>query len=233
MSIPRPIPPSEADVSHLVRESFLTGIAVVVPGLLTLYLLTLVVQFFVSMATPVAEFVLLLWPGVTASYVVIDLGIATLLVAGTFAIGFVAHFHAGERAIRYVDGALTRVPGVGTVYESFRRMGDAMVASDRRSFREVKLVRLPTQDTYALGFLIAESPPEIDAAVDGDLRTVFVPLAPNPVMAGFLVHVPDDDVVDVDLSVEEGISAIVSLGAAEADPTEGMAARFAGGEPSA
>lgn len=137
MSIPRPIPASEGDAAHLVRESFLTGVAVVVPGILTRYLRKLVIEFFGSMATPVAAFVLLLWPGVTASYVVIDLGIATLLVAGTFATGFVAHFHAGERSIRYLDGALTRIPGVGTVYESFRRMGDAMVASDRRSFREV------------------------------------------------------------------------------------------------
>lgn len=61
---------------------------------------------------------------------------------------------------------------------------------------------------------------------------MFVPLAPNPVMAGFLVHVPAEDVIDVDLSVEEGISAIVSLGAAETEPDEAVAARFAGWEPS-
>lgn len=203
---------------RLFKESLLTGVAVVVPGLLTLYLLKVALTFFAGLVTPVARLVLLVVP-VDASYLLVDAGIAALMLGVVVGVGFVAHFHAGERAIGYVDRAIMRIPVAGTVYENFRRMSDVVLTSDQRSFREVRLLEFPGRDSYTLAFEVMESPPELASAADADsMETLFVPFAPNPVMGGFLVHVPDERVLEVDMTVEEAIGAIISLGATEGEP---------------
>jgi len=90
-----------------------------------------------------------------------------------------------------------------------------MLESDTQSFRDVKLVEFPHEGAYTLGFVTTETPPELaEPAGHADMLTLFLPLAPNPVMGGHLVHMPADRVMDVDMTVEEGIRAIVTSGVA-------------------
>jgi uncharacterized membrane protein len=105
-------------------------------------------------------------------------------------------------------------------------MTDTMMESDADSFRSVKLVEFPVQGTYVIGFETAEPPTSVREAVgDEDMVTMFVPLAPNPVMGGFLTHAPRGNVHDIDMSVEEGIRSIVTSGIAthEAEDAPGPA----------
>ncbi|ELZ56575.1 hypothetical protein C466_03597, partial [Halorubrum distributum JCM 10118] len=123
----------------------------------------------------------------------------------------------GERAVAYVDYAVERVPGVGSVYQGFRQMSDAMLESDGGNFREVVLVEFPTEETYTLAFVTSETPAAIadhaDSGGEG-MRTLFMPMAPNPVMGGHVVFVPERRIVDVELTVDEGIRALVTSGVA-------------------
>jgi hypothetical protein len=104
---------------------------------------------------------------------------------------------------------------VGSVYQSFRQMSEVMLDSDAENFREVKLVEFPHEGVYALGFVTAETPPAVaDAVGHGQMYTMFLPMAPNPVMGGHLLHVPASRVYEVDMTVEEGVQAVVTSGVA-------------------
>jgi len=127
---------------------------------------------------------------------------------------------------RRLGSAVEAVPAVGSVYSSFDRMSEVMLESDTGSFQEVKLVEFPHADVYSLAFLTSEvatpppgaSPPEDpDDPEETGMVVLFVPLAPNPVMGGFMVCVPPDRVADVDMTVQEAFQAIVTSGVAMAD----------------
>jgi uncharacterized membrane protein len=98
-------------------------------------------------------------------------------------------------------------------------MGDVLLESGVENFREVKLVEFPRDGIYVLGFVTnhAPSPVQRSAQVEG-MSTLFLPLAPNPVMGGFLTYIPDERIRDVDLSVEDAVRTIVTSGIATEEP---------------
>ena len=203
-----------------MRETLLTGIAITVPLILTLYVFTLALDFVTSALTPFME--LLQWLGVierieSVQLIVflIDLGIyrlvvdflTELIVIGVlfgvvFFLGTVGRNQYGERLISVFDLVIASIPGLGTIYKSFRRMGDVMLGEDGENFQEVKLVECFGDDVFVLGFKTSDSPPTIEeSANQGEMVSMFLPLAPNPVTGGFLTYVPKEDVRDVDMTV--------------------------------
>ncbi|MCO8245824.1 DUF502 domain-containing protein [Haladaptatus sp. AB643] len=189
------------------RETALTGITVVVPLLITLYVVVVLLKFVRNMLIPILGLV-------PVSSILVLGGIAVLVIVSMIMmVGFVAHSPVGERAIDNFDYAISQIPGLGTVYRSFRRMGDAMVESDEDHFRDVKLLEFPTDDTYTFAFVTAETPDEVRKATGEEkMTTVFLPMAPNPVMGGFVVNVPNDDLLDVDIPLEVAFRALVTSG---------------------
>jgi uncharacterized membrane protein len=147
------------------------------------------------------------------SQIVAVLGLVlVVLVAGT-----IANMRYGDHLIDFFDYFIGAIPGIGTVYHSFRQMGDAMLESDVENFRSVKLIEFPHDGIYVIGFETAQSPPTVGNAVgeaEDGMITMFLPLAPNPVMGGFLTHIPEERVSDVDMTVEEGVRSIITSGMA-------------------
>jgi len=138
-----------------------------------------------------------------------------ILVAVVVGVGTVARNRYGERVVDLFDYLFCSLPGVGSVYRAFRRMGDAMLESEAENFRDVKLVQYPTDGSYMIAFETATTPANVRGATENaSMRTLFVPLAPNPVMGGFLAHFPEEKVLDVDMTVEEGIQGLVTSGMA-------------------
>ncbi|WP_458189937.1 DUF502 domain-containing protein [Haladaptatus sp. NG-WS-4] len=192
---------------EMVREAALTGVTVVVPMLITTYVIFVLLNFVANVLRPLLEFV-----SISSIYVLGGVTAVTVSLL-ILAVGFIAHSPTGERAIDGFDKVISQVPGFGTVYRSFRRMGDAMIESDADHFRDVKLLEFPTDGSYTVVFVTAETPEGIrEAANEGAMTTVFLPMAPNPVMGGFVVNVPNDQLVDVDLTLEEAFRAIVTSG---------------------
>ncbi|GGN15934.1 DUF502 domain-containing protein [Halarchaeum nitratireducens] len=210
----------QSAASH-VREAFITGIAVMVPILITFYVLHAALGLFTNVLDPLAYGLQRLDVAPERRFVIVQLTAAFLLVALTFSVGFFASFQSGERALEYFDLLMERIPGIGSVYASFRQMSDVMLESDAENFRKVVLVEYPHEGAYTLGFETVRTPEPIrDAAGDESLRTLFLPLAPNPVMGGFLAHVPESRIMDVDMTVEEGMRTVITTGVAVADTAE-------------
>jgi len=90
----------------------------------------------------------------------------------------------------------------------------------------VKLLELLSEETYVIAFQTNPSPDPVTEATDeDDMMTLFVPMAPNPVTGGFLVYVPTDRVVDVDLSVDQAVQAILTSGIGTDNPDAPNAGR--------
>ncbi|WP_135822846.1 DUF502 domain-containing protein [Halostella litorea] len=200
-----------------LRRAFVTGTAITVPTIITLVLLGTVLDFVSRTISPVVaavEFV----PGTdNLPEVVLELVTVAVLLGVVLVVGVAAERRSGNSAglTREFDEFVAAIPGVGTVYTSVRKMSDVLLESDTESFQDVKLVEFPHDETYMLCFLTAHPPDAVRETVgESEMETLFLPLAPNPVMGGFLINVPSDRVHDVDMTVEEGVRAIVTSGVA-------------------
>ena len=219
--------PFRESVYDVVREAVISGLAVVVPVVITV----LVIQFvlntvygYLDVLSDVLpeEMVIPIIPGIVnvGPETLVELLIPVVLFVVVLWVGLLVNSSRyGERAVDYFDFVITQIPGVGSVYDSFRQMSDVMLDSDAQNFRDVKLVEFPHEGAYTIGFVTTETPEALRAPTGHDeMLTLFLPLAPNPVMGGHLVHLPRSRVMDVDMSVEEGIRAVVTSGVAVADP---------------
>jgi len=224
------------------QQTLLTGVAITIPLIVTLYVFTVVLDFIGGALDPFIA--LLRWFGIIEQFervrfisLLIEVGIYPyvvdfftelvalivlfLIVAG---VGTVGRNRYGERLIDVFDFAITSIPGVGTVYKSFRRMGDVMLDEGGENFQDIKLVQCFEEDVYVLGFVTSESPPTIEQSTGHeDMVSMFLPLAPNPVTGGLLTYVPESDVYDIDMTVEEGVRSILTSGVATGDGVEDSA----------
>ncbi|PSQ64765.1 MAG: hypothetical protein BRD24_09535 [Halobacteriales archaeon SW_9_67_24] len=229
-------PRTDTRFRETLREWVITGAALTIPFLITVMVLAFVLNFVSNLLTPVvgiARYFGLVGPTVELARslglgpefgsVLIEIGTVLVLLAFVLVVGIVAKHTSSDREFsKLFHTAMEAIPGVGSVYTSFRRMSDVLLESDTASFQEVKLIEFPNEGTYSFAFVTAESPDTLnDATNHDDLRTLFMPLAPNPVMGGFLIHVPAARVYDVDLSVEEAVSGIVTSGVAIGDTDDG------------
>lgn len=200
-------------VQRDLRQTLLAGVALTVPFLVTVLILGWAFDAVSSALAPLADVIAAVGPLRGESQVIVR-GLALAIVVGlVFVVGVAAQHGPDTNLGRRFDALMEDVPGVGSIYTSVERMSDVLLASDTESFREVKIVAFPREGSYAVAFLTAESPTVVeDATGETDLVTVFVPMAPNPVMGGHLLTVPRADLYDVDLTVEEGMEAVMTTG---------------------
>lgn len=201
-----------SEISSKLERWLINGVVITIPLVVTLLALSIVLDVVLGFLSPVVDAVTGVLPNDPPEELV---QLTTLLtLVGFFAlIGFVAEYTPSERISQTVHGTMESIPGVGTVYTTVRRASDLLANDDTDQFQEVKLVEFPHKDAYMLGFLTADTPPTIeDSAGADEMSTVMVPLGPNPTTNGFIVHVPAENVYDVDLTVEEAIRSIATLG---------------------
>jgi uncharacterized membrane protein len=216
--------PSEMDAFEeydgprgFARQAFVTGAAVTLPLIVTLVVLGAVVNFVSQQLDPVVGLLTSITGLQPASDTALKAITILSLLAAIFCIGVVTERRPNRSGFgAFFDTLVSRIPGVGSLYQSIDEMSGLLLDSDTDSFQEVKLVEFPDRGSYAFAFLTAETPDVVRDATDedGEMVTLFLPMAPNPVMGGYVLHVSEAHVFDVDMSVEEGIQSIVTSGVA-------------------
>jgi len=153
-------------------------------------------------------------------------GVAIVVLLGVVAVvGTVGRNQYGEKIIGVFDLVVSSIPGIGTVYKSFRRMGDVVLSGGTDEFQDVKLVQCFDDNVYVHGFQTGDSPATIEQSTGhAEMVSMCLPLAPNPVTGGFLTYIPREDVYDIDMTVEEGVRRILTSGvaAADGDPNDAL-----------
>jgi len=142
--------------------------------------------------------------------------IAALIIicALLLGIGQLAKYALGRRLIAITEWLMMKVPMLNTVYSTTRQIGDAIWAPGGGMFRQVVLFEYPRKGIYVIGFVTNENkgPWEIGAKTGKDLVNVFLPTTPNPT-GGFLLFIPREDCIFLDMDVAVGMRLVISGGA--------------------
>lgn len=203
-----------------LRRYGLTGLAVVAPAGLTVYILYTLVTLLDGW---LIQIVPATWrPEYYLGYPIAGTG----LVAGVLVIliiGMLTRNFVGTWLVKQAEGVIDNIPLVGSMYGAIKQIIDTVTASQTDAFRDVVLVEYPRKGMWALGFLTGRTKGQIQKITDDEVVNIFVPTTPNPT-SGFLLFVPRKDITLLDMTVEQGIKMVVSGGIVTPTMAEGKAA---------
>ena len=117
----------------------------------------------------------------------------------------------GRQMVQGLEKLVRRIPVVGQIYGGAKTFSETVLADKGRSFKQVVLVRFPHPGVYSIGFITSEDLEEAQARTAEDVTCVLVPTTPNPT-TGFLILVPKKDVIYLDMSVDEAVKMVLTLG---------------------
>ena len=118
---------------------------------------------------------------------------------------------AGRKLVGAWESLLARIPLVRSIYSSVKQILETLFVSGGKSFRKVMLIEYPRRGVWTLAFQTGNGAEEVHDKAGHRLVTVFVPTTPNPT-SGFIIMLPAEDVMELDMSVEDGLKLIMSLG---------------------
>lgn len=194
-----------------MRRDFLTGLVIVLPVFLTVYLVWTVVGFVDAQVMP-------LLPGAWRPDNIFGVGLVIFLVFTT-AVGAATKGIFGRQLIHFGERLVDRMPVVRSVYNGAKQIVETILSQSAGSFSTACLIEYPRRGLWAIAFVATEARGEVAGkAGEPDLLAVFLPTTPNPT-SGFLLYVPRRDVVVLDMSVEEAAKLVIS-GGLVAPPTK-------------
>jgi uncharacterized membrane protein len=134
--------------------------------------------------------------------------LAIILVLAT---GMIVANLLGKRIVAAWESLLARIPIVRNLYSGVKQILEAILATDAKSFSKVILIEYPRKGLWGLAFMTSDDLGEVQVKAGADLISVFVPTTPNPT-SGFVIMLPKEDVIELDMSVEDGLKMIISMG---------------------
>lgn len=190
-----------------MKKYFITGLLIWIPLAITFMVLAWIIN--------TLDQILLWLPngmqpqsmfGVNIPGIGVLLSILILLVTGLVAANVL-----GQKLVQLWEAILARIPVVKSIYYSVKQVSDTLFSSSGQAFRKALLVQYPREGSWTIAFLTGK--PGGDAAhhLDGDFVSVYVPTTPNPT-SGFFLMMPAADVVELDMSVDEALKYIISMG---------------------
>lgn len=193
-----------------LRSNFLTGLVVITPVCLTLWFIWTLFGWVDSVVLPLVP-----WGLRPEHYIGINLrgvGVIVFLIF-TILVGWIAKGLIGRSLIRIAESIVLGVPVVRSIYSGVKQIAETIFAQTERSFEKACLVQYPRKGIWAIGFVSTLAKGEIlqRAETGGDLMSVFLPTTPNPT-SGFLLYIPKEDVIELDMSVEDAAKLVISAG---------------------
>lgn len=200
-----------------LRTSFLTGLVVVLPIGLTIYLVYAVVGWIDSWILPLIpwawrpEQLVHHYFGAEAEFPVRGVGVIVFLVF-TIIVGWVAKGLIGRSIIAQTEALVDRMPVVRSVYGGFKQITETFFAKAEKSFDKTCLVEFPRPGCWAVGFVATTAKGEIAAKMPHDKKMIAVFVALTPLTSGILLYVPEEDVILLDMKADDAVKLIVSAG---------------------
>ena len=198
---------------QLIKRYFITGLLIWVPLVITVWVLSIIVntldqslQLLPEVVHPRNLFGFSI-PGVGAI-----LTLAMILLTGLLAANFI-----GQKLVGWWDKLLSRIPVVNSVYKAVKQVSDTLFAPNGNAFRKAVLVQYPRQGAWTIAFLTGTPGGDIRNHLEGDYISIYVPTTPNPT-SGFFLMMPRRDVVELDMTVDEALKYIISMGVVAPPP---------------
>ena len=192
-----------------MKKYFITGLLIWIPLVITIWVLKLVVDV-------LDQSLLLLptalhtenWLGVHIPGLGAILTIFILFVTGVFARNFL-----GARLVVLWHEILHRIPVVNSIYSSVKQISDTLFSSSGQAFRKALLVQWPREGMWTIAFMTGTPGGGVVNHLPPDTVAVYVPTTPNPT-GGYFVIIPRKDVIELDMSVDQALKYIISMGVA-------------------
>lgn len=189
-----------------MRRYFITGLLIWVPLGITVWVLNLLIGTLDQSLLLVPES---LRPQAMLGLNIPGIGaILTLLVI--FLTGVLAANIIGQRLVRFWESLLARIPVVKSIYYSVKQVSDTLFSGNGEAFRKVLLVRYPHPEAWSLAFQ-TNVPSDVAAQFNEEYVAVFIPTTPSPVN-GFYFYVRKSETIELDMSVDDALKSIVSMG---------------------
>ena len=201
-----------------LRNSFLTGLVVIAPVALTIWLIWSVIGWIDGFVLPFIpnlyhpDNILNTIFGQDVAINIRGLGVVVFLLFTTF-VGWIAKGFLGRSLIRFGENLVRRMPVVRSIYSGVKQIAETVFAQSDRSFEKACLIEYPRKGIWAIGFISTDAKGEVKYKVkaQSDLLSVFVPTTPNPT-SGFMLFFPRSDVIELDMSIEDAAKLVISAG---------------------
>jgi uncharacterized membrane protein len=192
---------------QLIRRYFVTGLLIWVPLAITAWVLSLIVG---TMDQSLRLLPSAFHPRQSLGFDLPGAGvILTLLII--FITGVLAANFIGQRLVAWWERLLTKIPVVNSIYNSVKQVSDTLFSSSGNAFRKALLVQYPREGSWTIAFLTGQPGGDVSNHLQGDYVSVYVPTTPNPT-SGFFLMMPKKDVIELDMSVDEALKYIISMG---------------------
>ena len=190
-----------------MKKYFITGLLVLVPLFITVWVISSLIGMMDQSLfllpenwRPKAQFGLEI-PGVGA--------LLTLLII--FVTGLIATNFFGKQLILLWEAMLARVPVVKSIYASVKQVSDTLFSDSGNAFRQAVLVQFPRQGAWTIAFVTGKPGGDVANHLPGDFVSIYVPTTPNPT-GGYFLMMPRTDLIELDMSVDEALKYIISMG---------------------
>jgi uncharacterized membrane protein len=196
-----------------MKKILITGLLIWIPLAITIWVLELIVS------TMDQSFLLLTpqnQPQPLLGYQIPGLG-ALLTVVVVFVTGALASNILGQRLVRFWEKVLGRIPVVKTIYSSVKQVSDTLFAPGGQAFSKALLVQYPRKDSWTIAFLTGVPGADVAKQLQGEHVSVYVPTTPNPT-SGFFLMMRRADVIELDMSVDEALKYVISMGVVPPEP---------------
>lgn len=192
------------DITKHVKTKFLTGLFILIPAIITAYIIYVVVSSVDAVIYPIIRRVT--WSITGKEFYIPGTGLV-LLILIAYGTGVFAANLIGKKMLGLGEALFTKIPFVKSIYSSVKDMTDAFSSQAKKAFKEVVLVDFPLKGSHAIGFITKRTTSE----GTGTVCSVFIPTTPNPT-SGFLIMVPEQELTFLQMSVDEALKYIISLG---------------------
>ena len=195
----------------MLKKTFFTGLVILVPLGITLWVLRLIV-------TTLDQTLLLLPPSVRmqAPFNVPGMG-SILTLAIILLVGILGRNFIGRRLFLWWEALLGRIPVVSAIYSSVKQVSDTLLSPSGQAFRKPVLVQFPRAGTWSIGFVVGSPGAALQEPLIGEHASVYIPTAPNPT-SGYVLIVSADQIVDLNITVDEALKFVVSMGVVAPGP---------------
>ena len=190
-----------------MKKHLITGLLIWIPLVITLWVLKLIVDALdqVLLLLP-REFQTENWLGLHVPGMGVVMTLVIVFLTGLFTANLL-----GARLVHFWHDILHRIPVVNSIYSSVKQISDTLFSSSSQAFRKALLVRWPHQGMWTIAFLTGAPGSDLAKRLEGDYVSVYVPTTPNPT-GGYFVVVARKDVIELDMSVDEALKYIISMG---------------------
>ena len=190
-----------------MKKYFITGLLIWVPVVITTWVITAIVR---TMDQSLLLLPQAIHPDTLLGFYVPGLG-ALLTLFVVLLTGLVTTNIVGQRLVGFWESVLSRIPVVKSIYYSVKQVSDTLFSGTGEAFRKVLLVRYPHQGAWAVAFQSGAPAHDVASQLDDEHISVFIPTAPSPVN-GFFFFVKKSETIELDISVDDALKYIVSMG---------------------